>query len=76
MTTRMTTPWLPIDTAPKDGRLILVCGDKSYTHACVSWDGSLAETNAPSCWAFANRFGYDAYENPTHWMALPECPKQ
>ena len=71
--------WQPIDTAPKDGTLILahlpdsddcyVIGwcDKakdirSYFNAdgwCIAWDGE-----SLSDWS-----------QPTHWMPLPDAPK-
>lgn len=64
--------WEPIETAPKDGRFLLVYGRgwkdtipsvASYDDMFDAWaiyeDGSLITSNAP----------------PTHWMPLPEPPK-
>jgi len=63
--------WKPIDTAPKDGRLILVCQSSYYFPTAASWiryneysdEGKL-------CWR--NFMGVKL--TPTHWMELPEPP--
>ena len=60
--------WRPIITAPKDGSEVLLYGQ----------DGSVAI----SCWFKAHNFsawiGYDNRKaaKPTHWMPLPEPPKE
>jgi hypothetical protein len=59
--------WQPIETAPKDGRLILAAHDETYQGGVVviSWRH---EYNA---WA-----DYDCdFWKPSHWMPLPEPPK-
>lgn len=61
--------WQPIETAPKDGRTILVHGtliadDSLQDIAFAYWDEDF------NCWAF------DGEEMLiTHWMHLPEPPK-
>jgi hypothetical protein len=56
--------WEPIETAPRDGTLILVCraGDKDWPLRCRRWQDSH--------WR-----GWDA-EDATHWMPLPAPPAQ
>ena len=68
--------WQPIETAPKDGRRILVYGG--------TWEGELGGKE-PSVIAMgyagdtvcvADTCYYDAWiVAPTHWMPLPEPPK-
>jgi hypothetical protein len=59
--------WQPIETAPKDGTIVLV------------WDG---ENMAVADWVeFPYRpgggwmEGIEVFSDPTHWMPLPEPPK-
>lgn len=67
--------WQPIETAPKDGRDILVCWGPDYVIEMAMWDigtkqfvysvwreGPLEDTPIPFC------------ETPTHWMPLPDLP--
>ncbi len=57
------TPWQPISTAPKDGRLIL------------TW--SLSQTIATMWWAKDEDPAWTDGEytySPTHWMPLPAPP--
>ena len=62
--------WLPIDTAPKDGTPVLVCGPdingSVYMDACAWPKGWTVK------WPVAY-MGYAAGE-PTHWMPLPPPP--
>lgn len=78
------TDWRPIETAPKDGTLVMLSGDRIY----YGWDGktkplAVVGQFASSCnplgadtWQFAWFDGgfYGEYENPTHWMPLPDPP--
>ena len=59
--------WQPIETAPKDGREVLVAVDKSYTGGVLValW---CAHDEAWKDWDL------DTWE-PTHWMPLPEPPE-
>lgn len=62
--------WRPIETAPKDGAWVLL-------YSCFS-------TKKPDCgvarwderyWLLAAEYGVKAiFENPTHWMPLPDRP--
>lgn len=78
--------WLPIESAPKDGRMFLVwmdavrCGEDD--------DGGLMELDASECdfavWRESEHGGYvDAMSSPraereqaTHWQPLPAAPAQ
>lgn len=69
--------WQPIETAPKDGRDILVWmplgdGRGNPTVAVVDW----YVANGESHWRIAEGvFGPLALDfPPTHWMPLPEPP--
>ncbi len=61
--------WMPIETAPKDGTVILL------GHEAAVFDGWWYE--AESAWVDGERNMYDDYchYNPTHWQPLPEPPK-
>ncbi len=59
--------WQPIETAPKDRRMIVVIGVwPRYTTDpwCVWWD---SHDNVWMRW--------DHVRSPTHWMPLPDEPK-
>ena len=73
--------WQPIETAPRDGTWILLAGGSIK----YSWEGDTAphavvaqftHELAVSRWQFAWYDGgyYGEYEDPTHWMPLPEPP--
>lgn len=77
--------WQKIETAPKDGQWILLCGgcchgDESDSARMVSaqwtrWlNGRLSDSSG--WWQFAWYDGgyYGEYKNPTHWMPLLEPP--
>ena len=70
-----TITWKPIETAPKDGRLVLLCGGR--------WQDDQKDEKAPGIAYFedgwkltVNQGGYDfgSYESPTHWAELPVGP--
>lgn len=61
--------WQPIETAPKDGKSILVVNG--------NWIVTAHWHRSQQCWASCGptyeRLPWD--EQPTHWMPLPEPPK-
>src|SRR5687767_272462 len=63
--------WQPIETAPKDGKEILI-GWFGYFEPSMHvafWHGRL------SCWCQTHQaFTTDKNWQPTHWMPLPEPP--
>ena len=61
--------WLPIETAPKDGTLILGATRNGSVYA-VAYDDIFA---AP--WRVINDFGLNAGAL-THWMPAPEAPNR
>lgn len=61
--------WLPIETAPKEGKNVLVCNiGMNNTGESFYWEG------AWRCWDGENHVR-TYYLNPTHWMPMPEPPK-
>lgn len=82
--------WQPIETAPKDGTSVLLCGgctdeltDDSDFEG-FEGDVSVEEAHRPVTglwrgdrWIYATYDGgfYGKYEGPTHWMPLPLAPK-
>jgi hypothetical protein len=69
--TRTPSPatWQPIETAPKDGTIILICGfSPDYFVADAKWDGG---------WGLFSPEN-DGYTEPcfaaSHWMPLPLPP--
>lgn len=71
--------WQPIETAPRDGtRVLLWACDPCYPKGKPlvgyfennKWH--LSGHEFTECWI--NNF--DEYFNPTHWMPLPEPPKE
>lgn len=74
--------WRPIESAPLDGSWVLVSGG---TIDCESMDnrpvpaqwtnelnGQMTEWHWQWAWFDGGYYGW--YENPTHWMPLPEPP--
>ena len=62
--------WQPIETAPKDGRWVLVFIPEAYNwhygeRHCAKW------VSRESGWSMPGIGGL----SPTHWMPLPEPPK-
>jgi len=62
------SPWQPIDTAPRDGRRILLCWDDSDTLSAH------VELGKRKAFAWANTYGNPFAGEPTHWMPLPDSP--
>lgn len=75
--------WQPIETAPKDGRWVLLCGFDPDD------DPVYGSTNPPAVVAFwreddwGDEWAYCFWDSdwrsfvdgPTHWMPLPEPPE-
>jgi hypothetical protein len=76
--------WKPIETAPKDGTWILVYGEGTEDEGEKRSVAVAQYTNYLNCettdwhWQFAWYDGgyYGKFENPTHWMPLPEPPNK
>jgi hypothetical protein len=79
--------WQPIETAPKDGTWVLLAGGDCYndggdpterivTAQCTNELNG--RTMDDTRWQFAWYDGgyYGEYLDPTHWMPLPEPPKE
>lgn len=73
----VTDDWQPIDTAPKDGRWLLLGGGEityCWDHGRAQPPCVVAQWDAPSeCWQFAwyDSGYYGEYEHPTKWLAIP-----
>lgn len=75
-TANCSASWLPIETAPKDGRAVLLFGilpgshgysDDSLIMSVGGWSGER--------WgAEANNGRFVRFLEPTHWMPLPNPP--
>lgn len=70
----MMSQWQPIETAPKDGQVVLGYGpDRDDIH--LIWFGS--DSQMREDWFLAKapyNKTYQGIEHPTHWMPLPESP--
>jgi hypothetical protein len=73
--------WLPIETAPKDGKPFLAIGRRYDWPEVVKWedyDAELAEEiGEPGYFTFAEALLADASDFPddlTHWQPLPKPP--
>ena len=66
----LTPQWQPIETAPKDGRALLLCcmtPSKYSRHE----PGFMAVCGYDEGWSAFNRFHFP----PTHWQPLPAPPE-
>lgn len=78
--------WRPIETAPKDGAWVLLCGgsivygwdgrDKPPVVA-GQWTNKLNGRETDGHWQFAwyDCGYYGKYESPTHWRPMLEVPQ-
>ena len=62
--------WQPIETAPKDGRKILVCSNIGFI-AFARWKVIFGEGN----WNTMGG-GITQPDDITHWMPLPKAPEE
>ena len=69
----MCSEWQPIETAPKDGTVILACFDKWYHPMAVCWAAYHPNAKGKACWR-TSAIGGDKVEQLTHWMPLPSPP--
>lgn len=69
--------WQHIETAPKDGRIILAYFPLEGLAAswCRVMPVFYSHTMQPRPWIFAGRAASSYSDGPTHWMPLPEPPK-
>lgn len=69
--------WKPIETAPKDGTVILLYGSEGFTLAKWShlWNYSfwVAISGNEKCFTYDEC--YVEISDPTHWMPLPDSPQ-
>ena len=63
--------WRPIETAPKDGTLVLACNSDSY-RSSLGPAYFVAGDNYDGIWFYKG--GYDVWDL-THWMPLPPPPE-
>jgi hypothetical protein len=63
------TRWRAIETAPKDGTIVIVIGldGGALTYAC-------AARYASNGWFRANHGDFTVQCNPTHWVPMPAHP--
>lgn len=69
--------WQPIETAPKDGTVVLLAGPE-FEHGCVIafWsDPSVGDTTEEDAgWYESESDSHRLFGTPTHWMPLPATP--
>ena len=70
---RKMSDWQPIETAPKDVRILVVCMD---AHRNVKHKEGLIQADQfdhdLGCFGKFNRYSFP----PTHWMPLPKLPSK
>lgn len=68
--------WQPIETAPKDGTIVLV---NDTTESCTPWvAASYLNGDEWDGWVYDDAISQDANPlgpQPTHWIQLPEIPQ-
>jgi hypothetical protein len=72
--------WQPIDTAPKDQRVLLYYPQQIFGVVCGSWQTEEYVRKPRPHWRndSSHLLGIHATRQiqPTHWMALPNAPAQ
>lgn len=69
--------WQPIETVPKDGTMVIVFQNSGeFTHVCPAWwSESGYDDYTDGCLVSSDNKGYGRPCWVTHWMPLPEPPK-
>ena len=69
--------WKPIETAPKDGTIIIAYSPHDGRVRTMQFDSHEYRKRPQPHWRATNNFGimWDMERQPTHWMPLPEPPK-
>ncbi len=68
--------WKPIETAPKDGRNLILFGRWWSDHQGRMREPLIGQfVSHHARWEFCNGSGWCGIR-PTHWMPLPEAPKE
>lgn len=66
--------WQPIETAPKDGTLVLLCDAVLYEPRTGCWASFHPNVPGKECWRTSAIGGHRL--NPSHWMPLPVSPNR
>ena len=72
-----TITWEPIETAPKDGRLVLLCGGEWCFFRTIKVPSSVVPAwfcEKSNMWTLHIDVEWGVYRNPTHWAELPKGP--
>lgn len=81
----MTNEWQPIETAPRDGRALLlwgiyageINGIKDVQVIDVGYySNGKSDYGSEGWWNSSGGDAYACWVRPTHWMPLPNPPKQ
>ena len=64
--------WRPIETAPKDGTNILLREGSDVSQG--GWLTGMAQGTEDE--HYAGWWSVNCFDNPTHWMPLPQPPKE
>jgi hypothetical protein len=86
----MSEAWQPIETAPKDGTVVLLCRDKRVTaghweperwptaaeHHSTTGEylGQFETGECVEAWWYSEDGGFCNKSPPTHWMPFPPAP--
>lgn len=69
--------WQPIKTAPKDGTEVLLLFADEPLWIVAFFGPDSQKKSSEICWRckWDHESLHQGYEEPTHWMPLPEPPK-
>jgi hypothetical protein len=69
--------WRPIESAPRDGRAVLLCGNYGQVVLARYYEKEVNGPNSPV--QRGNGFWAESWDDkvykPTHWMPLPAAPE-